>query len=272
MDNGAEAAADQGFSVVRHSFPRAATDAMITWMITKPVMAMRFPRTILPRIGQPLGGELLLTTEAIATMAETERVKQRSDWGIDTEITFHSVAGGYSLYEHHVSDGKRHSLYGSLAELKDMAIECFDSVATLPAVSIPQIKHLAEATTPVPVDLRTESGFSPEASLPLLTARWMPGEHNLAAHLPPDLSAATEQMVRTGDYGFLDEAAWYRILGFMIPNPPTADSGAGALLFRLWVGRVFHYTKNHVSLGYEHALDYLASTIAEYERAGKPPS
>ena len=34
--DGAEAAADRGFGVVRHRFPQGATDAMITWMITGP--------------------------------------------------------------------------------------------------------------------------------------------------------------------------------------------------------------------------------------------
>ena len=58
--DGAEAAADRGYAVVRHRFPRASTDAMITWMITRPLLAMLFPDTVLPRLGQPLGGELLL--------------------------------------------------------------------------------------------------------------------------------------------------------------------------------------------------------------------
>ena len=47
--DGAEAAADRGFGVVRHRFPRAATDAMITWMITRPALARLFPGTFLPQ-------------------------------------------------------------------------------------------------------------------------------------------------------------------------------------------------------------------------------
>ena len=54
--DGAETAADRGYGTVRHRFPRAATDAMITWMITRPALARLFPGTFLPRLDQPLGG------------------------------------------------------------------------------------------------------------------------------------------------------------------------------------------------------------------------
>ena len=50
-------------------FPRAATDAMITWMITRPALARLFPGTLLPRLDQPLGGEVLLTGRAVEALA-----------------------------------------------------------------------------------------------------------------------------------------------------------------------------------------------------------
>ena len=37
--DGAEEAADKGYDIVRHRFPRASTDAMITWMVTRPSLA-----------------------------------------------------------------------------------------------------------------------------------------------------------------------------------------------------------------------------------------
>jgi mannosylglycerate synthase len=85
---GAEVAADRGFGVVRHRFPRAATDAMITWMITRPALARLFPGTFLPRLDQPLGGEVLLTGRAVELLAGSELVRNRSDWGIDTMLTY----------------------------------------------------------------------------------------------------------------------------------------------------------------------------------------
>ena len=54
--DGAEEAADAGYSIVRHFFPRASTDAMITWMITRPMFAIGHPTSALWRIRQPLGG------------------------------------------------------------------------------------------------------------------------------------------------------------------------------------------------------------------------
>ena len=115
--DGAEAAADRGFGVVRHRFPRAATDAMITWMITRPALARLFPGTFLPRLDQPLGGEVLLTGQAVESLAGSELVRTRSDWGIDTLLTYATSVMDLGLFEHHVADGKRHALYGSLDEL-----------------------------------------------------------------------------------------------------------------------------------------------------------
>ncbi|HEX5695745.1 MAG TPA: hypothetical protein VFZ15_05130, partial [Acidimicrobiia bacterium] len=129
--DGAEQAADRGFGVVRHRFPRAATDAMITWMITRPALARLFPGTFLPRLDQPLGGEVLLTRPALESLAVSDFVRHRSDWGIDTVLTYSTSVLGLGVYEHHVAGGKRHALYGSLDELREMLIECLDAAASL---------------------------------------------------------------------------------------------------------------------------------------------
>ena len=269
--DGAEAGVGAGYEIVRHRFPRAATDAMVTWMITKPFLAMKYPGTVLPGIGQPLGGELLLTSPAIESMVESPMVQGRSDWGIDTALTFTGVASGHSLYEHYVADGKRHSLYGSLADLRTMVTECFDVAALLPGIEIPEVAHLAEPTTDVPPDLRSQSGYSVEATLPLLTAAWGPGElEYVSGILPDDILDPVLGMVETGDYGFLDETTWHVVLtaiarpGRFDPTPMRDD-----LIFRLWVGRVLNYTTTHAVRGYEHALDYLQGTIDDYEAAAK---
>ncbi len=266
--DGARAGADLGYEIVRHSFPRAATDAMVTWMITKPLLAMKYPGTILPRIAQPLGGELLLTSRAIESMATSRLVRDRSDWGVDTALTFTGVASGHSLYEHHVGDGKRHSLYGSLAELKTMVAECFDVVAHLPAIEIPDVDHFAEPATGVPSDLRNQSGYSVAATLPLLVAPWGEGERECAAKLMPDeVFIPLERMVDTGDHGFLNETVWHAILTQFSGGQSEADPAIADLIFRLWVGRVLNYTTTHAAKGYEHALSYLQYTIDQYESA-----
>jgi Mannosylglycerate synthase, GT domain len=268
--DGAQQGADKGYDVVRHSFPRAATDAMITWMVTKPGFAIKYPGTPLPRIGQPLGGEVLLTESAIATMAESSRVRSRSDWGIDTAITFTTAEAGHSLYEHHVPDGKRHALYGSLAELRDMAVECFDTMARLPRIAIPDIDHHSEPVTPVPADLQQKSGYSVDQTLALLTSPWADGEMEAVETLTPEMVDAVLRLQETGDFWFLDEEAWFAILGTAFTlGALAADSSEYQLFFRLWVGRVLNYTEAHASRGYEHALSYLQQTVDQYEAASR---
>lgn len=263
--DGAERAAGLGYEVVRHTFPRAATDAMITWLITKPVLAMKYPGTVLPRIGQPLGGELALSRPAIEDLSSSPEVSARSDWGIDTLLTFTSVATGHSLFEHHVDDGKRHALYGSLAELRTMLIECFDAVASLPQIEIPPVAHAADAPTPAPEDLRQATGYSVESTMPLLTQPVSPAESHAAATLPGDLEEIHRLVSTNGSFNLLDEARWEQVLQHMVSAFQAADPGWEALLFRLWVGRVLHYTVNEASVGYDHALSYLMRTVESYE-------
>lgn len=262
---GAENAADSGFEVVRHTFPRAATDAMITWLVTKPILAIKFPGTVLPRIGQPLGGELLLTRGAIETLAGQDDVIGRSDWGIDTLYTFAAVRAGFSLYEHHVADGKRHALYGSLAELETMLVECFDAAAKLDG-AVPDIRHQRDIEAPVPPDLQDEMGYDIAATRPLTQTPWAPGEEALVAGLPGHLALPVASMRRTGDVGFLDERVWEELLLAILGRFRGDEPGWRSLLFRLWVGRVLNYTGTHATKGYEPAMAYLAATITAYER------
>lgn len=263
--DGAEAAADLGYNAVRHTFPRAATDAMITWLVTKPMLAMKYPGTVLPTIGQPLGGELLLVGDAIESVATSPGVSARSDWGIDTLLTHAMVATGGSLYEHHVAAGKSHSLYGSLDELKTMLVECFDAVSSLPDDTPTAIHHERDAESPAPESLRSQTGYSIDRTIPLLARPMAPGEAELVASLPGAIPSNIDQMTATGEVGFLDEDAWWQILrvaneGFILGDPAWES-----LLFRLWTGRVLNYTRTHVSRGYDAALDYLEGTIRSYE-------
>lgn len=51
---------EEDYEVLRFFFPKVSTDGMITWNITRCGLAYNWPHTILPRIEQPLGGELAL--------------------------------------------------------------------------------------------------------------------------------------------------------------------------------------------------------------------
>ena len=265
--DGAEAAADLGYQAVRHTFPRAATDAMITWMVTKPMLAMKYPGTVLPAIGQPLGGELMLVGDAIRTVASSAGVSARSDWGIDTLLTHAMVATGLSLYEHHVPAGKSHSLYGSLDELKTMLVECFDAVVGLPDNPPPVIEHARDPESPAPDTLRSQTGYSVDKTVPLLATPPAPGEADLITSLPGAIPAHVDQMMTTGDVAYLDEHVWWEILVAVGEKFILGDPSSESLLFRLWTGRVLNYTGTQVSRGYEAALDYLAETIRLYQRS-----
>ncbi len=69
--------------------------------------------------------------DAVESLAGDPFVTARSDWGIDTVITHATSLLGTGIYEHNARDGKRHALYGSLTEIRDMVLECLDAVASL---------------------------------------------------------------------------------------------------------------------------------------------
>jgi hypothetical protein len=265
---GAEAAADRGFGVVRHRFPRAATDAMITWMVTRPALARFFPGTFLPRLDQPLGGEVLLGREAVESLAASELVRSRSDWGIDTVITYATSVMGLGLYEHHVLDGKRHALYGSLEELRVMLVECLDAAASLSGLPgpAPDARHGSDPAAPVPEDLKRVVAYDIEGTIRLLDAPWSEQERALARLLPGDTG---ERMLHTGPdraLSFMDADRWHQVHGFLLDGFVLGDPAWESLAFRLWLTRVLAYTTNHTQEGFDRAIEYLGSTIVDYER------
>jgi hypothetical protein len=257
---GAERAADRGYGVVRHRFPRAATDAMITWFITRPGLAMFFPGTILPRLDQPLGGEFLVTTPALHALAASADVRARSDWGIDTMVTYETATLGLGLYEHHVTDGKRHALYGSLADLETMAVECLDAVRSLHGRPPPLLnaKHASDSATPAPQDLKEMVAFDADGTAAILETPLTADETDIAGRLPIPLEQAAA-----------DEEAWGATLAHLLQEFRLDLPQWRALAFRLWVARVLAYTREVVPRGYDGAMSYLEGTIRGYETAGQ---
>ncbi|MGB8361233.1 MAG: hypothetical protein WCE80_07535, partial [Acidimicrobiia bacterium] len=258
--DGAESAADHGYQVVRHRFPRAATDAMITWMITRPGLAMIFPGTLLPRLGQPLGGEMLLTLPAITSLAEDPFVRNRSDWGIDTVITHATATMGAGVYEHYVPDGKRHALYGSLTDIRQMLLECLDAVASLSGHRGPAVDPAlaSEPGAPVPKDLKRTEAYDLDATRRAISDPPGPGERAILDALPgggEDLDA-------------MDEERWGLLLPGLLSEFALGEEAWEKAVFRLWASRVIHYTTHHVPQGYDQAMEYLETTIRRYEAMG----
>jgi mannosylglycerate synthase len=268
--DGAEQAADRGYGVVRHRFPRAATDAMITWMVTRPGFALLFPGTFLPRLNQPLGGEVLLSRAALEALADSDMVTSRSDWGIDTVITFVTSTLGIGLYEHLVADGKRHTLYGSLEELRSMVVECLDALAGLAGLRgpHPSARHGSDPPAPVPDDLKRTVAYDLDSTLPLLSSGWTEEELALTAGLPRGIRDGLNAYTERADIAFMDAAAWSEALQFLLSGFRLGDRAWESLAFRLWLTRVVSYTTNQAQAGYDHAIEYLEATIREYESLG----
>lgn len=258
---GAEQAADRGYEVVRHRFPRAATDAMITWMVTRPGLALQFPGTLLPRLGQPLGGELLLSLAVAETLAEDPFVLARSDWGIDTVLTHATAVLTESVYEHNVADGKRHALYGALTDIREMILECLDAVASLRDRPRPGSDLVSDPPGDVPADLKETVGYDIDSTRAAIADP--PGVKEAA--VLESLGFEPEHPIE------MDGAQWQEVFPKMLENFRLDDVAWRNAVFRLWVERVIHYTIHHVPRGYENAMEYLEGTISDFEeRADRP--
>jgi mannosylglycerate synthase len=270
--DGAEAAADRGYGIVRHRFPRAATDAMITWMITRPALARLFPGTFLPRLDQPLGGEVLLAGEAVAWLAVTPMVRDRSDWGIDTVLTYATSVMGTGMYEHHVADGKRHALYGSLDELREMLIECLDAARSLQGLPGPDpgAVHGTDPPSAAPRDLKQVVAYDIDGSRRLLGGAWPDDEAELLSTLPEDIAGVLLSGAPDRVFDSVDADLWFQIHGFLIEGFALGDPVWESLAFRLWLMRVLAYTTGEARLGFDRAIAYLRSTIERYEAAALP--
>ena len=257
--DGAEYWADQGFGVVRHRFPRAATDAMITWMVTRPALALLFPRTMLAELHQPLGGELLLGRAVVEALATDEFVRSRSDWGVDTVITHATACLDLGLYEHNAPDGKRHALYGSLTDIRQMLLECLDAASSLTQRSAPPTdgRFESDPLAPAPDDLKETVAYDTDATMAAISFPPSSGESAVLASLGFD-----DEAIPT-----VDAATWHIVLPKLLKGFVLGDLHWEAAVFRLWVARVLHYTDHIVPLGYDRSMGYLDATVHQFEFA-----
>jgi mannosylglycerate synthase len=258
----AEAAADTGVDVVRHSFPRASTDSMITWMVTRIGFAMLWPDTELPTIRQPLGGELLLTRTAAEALAADSRVMQRSDWGIDTMYTFVSVQRGFGLAETFIPEGKQHRLYGSLLELSTMLNECFAAIQSLISETVPAgTLHRATGTTDAVGRVTSALGYSVDDTIGLLRVGWTDRQADLLEAFPAEIAAGMQSLREYPSVRFMDEDSWHATYAVLLDRYEETDGDWRSLLFRLWAARVLNYTFTEALRGHRAATEYLEGMI-----------
>lgn len=265
----AENVADEGYEVVRHYFPRSSTDAMITWMITRTGFAMLWPRTELPWIEQPLGGELLFTRPVVEELLADEAVMAQSNWGIDTLYTFATVRAGFSVFETYVRQGKMHKLYGRLTDLKTMLVECFAAIQELRGTPlVGETLHRIEYPDIVPEAIAEKIGYDIEESILLLPLNWTDGQEELLELFPVPIRDGMLAARRYPRFTFMDELAWHDTFCVLLNHFVHGDPDWEELLFRLWVVRVLNYTVSHALRGYGHALRYLHRMVNDYRAMG----
>ena len=248
----AELALDQRYPAVRHFYPRSATDGMITWMITRPGFGLLWPESPLPRIEQPMSGEIAFARDAAAVLAADPFVLTQSDWGIDTAITHRSVAHGLAIYETFAPQGKDHQLYGSLEELRTMLLECLHTLQRLRQASAPQaIRHFAETPSDVVPAVTQRIAYDIEATRALTLRPWSPDQLALLhRHFDHDLE-------------MLDTATWLGVLKILLKNFVPSSLDWQEVAFRLWARRVLTYSEAIQGLTYHEAMGELHAMVRQ---------
>ncbi len=266
-----EKSADMGFDVVRHYFPRARTDAMITWMITKTGFSILFPDSQLPFIEQPLGGELLMKRKVAEKLVKDGEVMAQSDWGIDTIYTYKMLRYGFSMYETYMSEGKDHALYPGLDALESMLYECFSVIHSLKdgKRGIGHIKHRIEHASGVSNKVENKLGFDIQKTILLLTKEWTPKQEQLLDNFPAGVKNNMAENRKRPYFNFMDDANWYRTYKVLLKKFKPGDEDWRKLLFKLWVSRVLWYTMNVALKGYDFSFRHLYRMIDSYARVSK---
>ncbi|KAJ7559507.1 hypothetical protein O6H91_04G088400 [Diphasiastrum complanatum] len=261
----AEKQADLDYDVVRHYFPRSSTDAMITWLVTKIGFALLWPNSILPAIEQPLGGELLVSRKAAEILIADQRVRDQSDWGIDTLYTFVMAQAGLRMAEVYVPEGKVHALYGGLQDLRTMLVECFAAIQSLRnEVIVTESRYRIENPRPVPEAVKQKIGYNIEKTLKLLKSNWSPRQKELLQeYFDPALANGMLHAIDWPCWSFADEEAWISAYQKFLDHFEKGDFDWEELLFKIWVARVLNHTMKNVIRGYDAALGALRDLIWE---------
>ncbi len=237
---------DEGYHVSRCFFPRAYTDAMVTWNITRTGFAYVWPHTILPDIEQPLGGELGFTREVAERLAKDKTVLEASDWSIDTALTVSFARYGIKLYEVYIKEGKHHKLYGKLSDLETMTVECFDFIRENKDLRINTDKMVyhKDNAVEVPQEYKTRIAFDIDGTIKEFKEGWTEKmKALLLEYFPPHINERVLKALSDGDYEFMDPVLWYDAYEIFMKyfNPNIEDWRK--LLFKLWVLRVLNHAK-----------------------------
>ncbi len=265
----AERTADQGYPAVRHYYPRAATDGMITWMVTKTGLALSHPGSVLTRIRQPLAGELMFTRRAASTLWTDQRIRRQSDWGIDTMLTFVSVQSGLPIAEVYEEAGKDHALYGALTDLKVMACECLAVLQRIRGCELPASSdHWVEPAILSRSPVVGKVAYDLEATIDGLGEPWRQQELALLDRFPDRVAKGLAGLERWPVVGFMDEEAWWEFLTVALDGFQLGNTAWENVFFRGFTCRVLDYTLRVALTGHEKAMSSLEQMISEAELWG----
>ncbi len=237
---------DEGFDVARCFFPRAYTDAMVTWNITRTGFAYTWPDTILPDIEQPLGGELGIRREVAEKLSMDELVLDASDWSIDTALTIAFARYNVKLYEVYIKEGKHHKLYGKLSDLETMAVECFNVIKENRRLVI-DTSHMVyekDKIESVPEEYKKRIAFDIDGSIKEFKSGWTDEMKSIVKeYLPKDVSLKVLDAVEDGNYDFMDTNMWYDVYDALMKHFDIKKQAWRRVLFKLWVLRVLNHAK-----------------------------
>lgn len=262
---------DQNFQVVRCFFPKASTDGMITWNITRCGFAYNWPETILPEIEQPLGGELALTREIAQKLIKDRWVLKYSDWGIDTAYMLAFCQYKASIYEVYIRHGKLHKLYGKLTDLYTMLIECFTIIQEDQSIKIDTtgILYHKDNIESVSHKVQRKKAFDVRGTVFLLKKEnWSPEEKELLDLFPVRIRKGMLALQKSNhvDVRFMNPENWYEVYGVLLRHFNQKSCAWKNLLFRLWVARVLNHTFYFVSKSYQQAMESLYQMITSFKQ------
>ncbi len=257
---------EQDYQVVRFFFPKVSTDGMITWNITRCGLAYNWAHTILPRIEQPLGGELVLKRKIAERLIKEPWIMNCSDWGIDTAYMLAFAKYEASLYEAYIKEGKIHKLYGRLSDLYTMLIECFAVIQESSGMSINTENTLYKKDTvkKIPASIQKRRAFDVDSTVPLLTEDWTDEETELLNFFPSKIKEGMRLCRSNLDVRFMDPQTWFEGYGVLVEKFNQNKKAWRDLLFRLWIARVLNHTFYYASKGYEYAMKNLEDMVSYF--------
>ena len=189
-------------------------------------------------------------------------MRNRSDWGIDTVLTYATSVMDLGLYEHHVADGKStrstdpRRAAGHAHRMSSMLPHRLGNPGPTP--DTPPIRRHGSRRTEqiVAYDVAGTARLPRDRLEPRRRPVWSRGS-------PPTCSVSFEDPIaRTSSSWMLIAGIWRH--GFLMEGFTLGDP-AESLAFRLWLTRVLAYTTNQAGKGSTLAMTYLESTILRYE-------